>query len=108
MKQIWAGTKFIWQRRLLPPKQFYVQFRTRKGTLDLYEPISEELSVTRVRPRLKGGGQKAQRKDTGVDIRHIPSNVRVHCSDSRIPEQNEQLAMLQLRYLLDKKVCFIK
>ena len=26
MKQIWAGSKFIWQKRFLPPKQFYVQF----------------------------------------------------------------------------------
>ena len=104
MKQIWAGQKFIWQRRWLPPKEFYVQFRTRKGTLDLYQPKSEELEITLVRPKLKGGGQKAQRKETGVEIRHVPTNLRVHCSDSRKPEANEQLAMLQLRYLLDKKV----
>ena len=105
MKQIWAGTKFIWQRRQFPPNEFYVQFRSKSGKLKLYEPKPEDLIIKQKAGILnRGGGQKVQRKATGIEMRHLPTNTVVHCQDKRTPEENKERAMLWMRYLLDKQV----
>ena len=103
MKQIWAGTKFIWQRRQLPPNQFYVQFRSKSGKLKLYEPKPEDIVVKQRSGILnRGGGQKVQRKATGIELRHLPTNTVVHCQEwvKVLLENSYQISLINMLKLL--------
>merc|ERR1711962_635249 len=44
------------------------------------------------------------RKSTAVELTHTPTGTTVWCQDKRTPEQNYELALLNLRYEVDKIV----
>ena len=45
----------------------------------------------------RAGGQKINRKATAVELRYAPTGTIVWCQDKRTPEQNYELALLNLR-----------
>ena len=45
----------------------------------------------------RSGGQKMNRKATAVELRYAPTGTIVWCQDKRTPEQNYELALLNLR-----------
>ena len=49
----------------------------------MYDPVPEDLIIEHIRPKLRGGGQKAQKAHTGCRVRHVPTNTVVDCSDKR-------------------------
>ena len=120
-KKLLVGDTIIISRSRLPPKLFYNQFRSKRGKLKLIELDENEISdgsknrlfVDRESCRLtffelrisyrqfaaasRAGGQKMNRKATAVELRYAPTGTIVWCQDKRTPEQNYELALLNLR-----------
>ena len=51
----------------------------------------------------RGGGPKINRAATMAVVKHIPTNIQVRCQDKRDRLENVEIAMLALRYKLDKE-----
>jgi len=69
--------------------------------------------VKRIYTRGSGaGGQNRNRRETVVELTHLPTNIKVHSESQRTQEQNEKIAWEELtkrvsehyRNLSDKKV----
>ena len=97
-KRLLVGDKLIPQRGRLPPKLFYDQFRSKKGKLKLIELDENEISYRQFASASRSGGQKMNRKATAVELRYRPTKTIVWCQDRRTPEQNYELALLNLRH----------
>merc|ERR1712031_24585 len=65
---------------------------------------NSEISYRQIARTSRGGGQKMNRKSTAVELTHNPTGTIVWCQDKRTPEQNYELALLNLRYEVDKIV----
>ena len=122
-KKLIVGDNVITIRGRLPPKLFYNQFRSKKGKLKLIELDEKEIRegseffahakkvIISCRPIFlnrpisyrqfaaasRAGGQKMNRKATAVELRYAPTGTIVWCQDKRTPEQNYELALLNLR-----------
>ena len=65
MKSWLVGTKWIQARGKLPPKQFYTQFQSKKGTSKLYNPDPQDVTLRWEASASGGGGQKINRFGLG-------------------------------------------
>ncbi|CAG5099938.1 Oidioi.mRNA.OKI2018_I69.XSR.g16758.t1.cds [Oikopleura dioica] len=125
MKKWLVFGKWIQSSGALPPRQFYtqegrlasffllfvdfknrvpLQFRNKKGKLKLIEPPAEEIKVFFEAGASRGGGQKMNRTHSMARVVHVPTKTTARCQDTRWPKENEELALLHVRYQLDKKV----
>jgi len=96
-KKLLIGDEIIISKSRLPPKLFYNQFRSKRGKLKLIELDENEISYRQFAAASRSGGQKMNRKATAVELRYAPTGTIVWCQDKRTPEQNYELALLNLR-----------
>jgi protein subunit release factor A len=50
----------------------------------------------------RGGGQKMNRTHSMARVVHLPTKTTARCQDTRWPKENQELALLNVRYQLDK------
>jgi len=87
-----------------PPRQFYAQFRSKKGKLQLYDPDISELQIKYIASSRGKGGQKINRQRNCCEIKHIPTGITVDSQDTRDRTENYERALLLLRYRVDLEV----
>ena len=59
--------------------------------------MNQSISYRQFAAASRAGGQKMNRKATAVELRYGPTGTIVWCQDKRTPEQNYELALLNLR-----------
>ncbi|CBY23288.1 unnamed protein product [Oikopleura dioica] len=106
MKKWLIFGKWVQSSGALPPRQFYTQFRNKKGKLQLGDPPADEIKVFFEAGASRGGGQKMNRTHSMARVVHLPTKKRTtaRCQDTRWPKENEELALLNVRYQLDKLI----
>lgn len=85
--------KFV--KRTLISEETMTNVPLKKFDLDL-KSLKKELIVEAFRSR-GPGGQRKNKKDTAIRLKHIPTGITVIASESRSQTQNLKIAMERLR-----------